>query len=133
MLEGESSTFDSILKVLGINPESLAIRLGRGVLGRVSYVAALAMVALAVVAYKSTDKLVQVVVIAAIAMLFLIYFFGILRFSIKHRDIALLEGAELLAWRQMDIHAKTVPIPPQQTVLADPGTKAISGPGDDPA
>jgi hypothetical protein len=44
-----------------------------------------------------------------IVLVFAIYFSGTLWFANRHPGIALLEGAELIQWRQMDMAAKTVP------------------------
>src|SRR5438309_11054829 len=96
---------EEFFKSLGLSGIS-RIRLGHGVVSRVSYVAAVALIALGIVAYKTGNEQLRSGVAVGIALIFLIYFFTILRFAAKYKEIALLEGAELLAWRQMDISAK---------------------------
>jgi hypothetical protein len=47
-----------------------------------------------------------------IAALFVLYFLGALWFVHHHPGEALLEGAELIRWRQMEIAAKDVTVTP---------------------
>ena len=124
---------EEFLKGLGISGETISrIRLGRGVVGRVSYVAALTIAALALIAYKASGERLRIGIAATISIVFLIYFFRTLRFAEKHKDLALLEGAELLALRQMELRAKSVPNPPQQPVLPDPGNRPLPDPDSEP-
>jgi hypothetical protein len=45
-----------------------------------------------------------------VVLVFVIYFSGTLWFANRHPGVALLEGAELIQWRQMDLATETVPI-----------------------
>jgi hypothetical protein len=93
----------------GINASSLdRIRLARGVIGKTSYVAAAAVLALGGVAWRLDDPIYLLVEAILIVLVFTAYFAGTLWFANRHPGVALLEGAELIQWRQMDIAAKTV-------------------------
>ncbi len=98
----------------GINVSSLdQIRLARGVVGKASYVALAAVLMLGGVAggiaWRWHDPILLMVVSILMAVVFMVYFAGILWFANRHPGVALLEGAELIQWRQMDIAARAVP------------------------
>ena len=98
-----------ILEGSGLKVEQLdRIKLGRGVVGKSSYVAAAAFLVLAVAAVRITGSTLFAILIVAAVLLFLIYFIGTLWFAAKNPGLALLEGAELIQWRQMDMGAKGV-------------------------
>jgi hypothetical protein len=91
------------LEQSGLNASTLdRIRLARGVLGKTSYVAVAAIAALALL--RDTNYLLSVLVTAV----FVVYYGGALWFANRHPGVALLEGAELIQWRQMDIAAKSI-------------------------
>lgn len=99
-----------LLESAGISANSLdRIRLARGVVGKASYVAAAALVGLGVVAWglRDTDLLIKAGML--IVALFAVYFVGVLWFAHKHPGLSLLEGAELIQWRQLEIAASDVP------------------------
>lgn len=90
------------------------VRLGPGVVGRSSYVAVAALVALIVVAWSLGNKPEYLLIVGVLAVvLFLVFFAGVLWFSHNHPDTALLEGAELVKWRQLEIAAKGVKTTPE--------------------
>jgi hypothetical protein len=98
------------LESTGINTSALdRIRLARGVVGKASYVAGAAVLGLAVVAWGLRDSTLLVADGALILALFLTYLVGVLWFANKHPGVALLEGAELLQWRQLEITASNPP------------------------
>jgi hypothetical protein len=98
-----------VLDQSGINASSLdRIRLARGVVGKASYVAVAAVLALGGIAWGLRDPIYLLVVAVLIVLVFAIYFSGTLWFANRHPGVALLEGAELIQWRQMDIAAKTI-------------------------
>jgi hypothetical protein len=88
------------------------IRLPRGVVGKASYVAAFAIVGLAIVAWGLKEPIFLLIDAALIVVLFVVFLFGILWFANKHPGLALLEGAELIQWRQLDIAASDAPMLP---------------------
>jgi hypothetical protein len=99
-----------LLDQSGINASSLdRIRLARGVVGKASYVAVAAVLALGGIAWRLGDPIYLLVAAVLIVLVFAIYFSGTLWFANRHPGVALLEGAELIQWRQMDMAAKTVP------------------------
>jgi hypothetical protein len=98
-----------VLDQSGINASSLdRIRLARGVVGKASYVAVAAVLALGGIAWRLRDPIYLLVAAVLIVLVFAIYFSGTLWFANRHPGVALLEGAELIQWRQMDIAAKTI-------------------------
>lgn len=93
----------------GISTTSLdKIRLARGVVGKASYVAGATIFALAVVAFSLREPFYLFCVAALSVFVFVAYFIGALWFAHKHPGVALLEGAELIQWRQLDMAAKDV-------------------------
>jgi hypothetical protein len=98
------------LESAGIRASGLdRIRLARGVVGKASYVAAAAVIALAAVAWGLRDSTFLFADAILIVLLFAAYFAGVLWFANKHPGVALLEGAELIQWRQLDIAASNQP------------------------
>lgn len=113
-----------ILEAVGVSESSLdRVRLAQGVVGKSSYVAGTALLALLVVAFSLRDSGYLLAVGCIILVLFCAYFGGVLWFANKHPDMALLEGAELVKWRQIEMAAKGQPsLPPstQQVIGSDP-------------
>jgi hypothetical protein len=108
------------LQQVGINASTLdRVRLVRGVVGKTSYVAAAAVLTLAAIAWRLTDPNLLLVDAGLVVLIFVLYFAGVLWFANRHPGVALLEGAELIQWRQMDVAAKSgseigrVPVPPE--------------------
>ena len=64
---------------------------------------------LAVVAYGLGDPWLRIAVGVLAVVLFAMYFVGVLWFANKHPGLALLEGAELIQWRQLDMTASDLP------------------------
>ena len=52
--------------------------------------------------------------------LFLFYFISTQRFADKNPGVALLEGAELIRWKQVELAAKNLPSPPATPAVVDP-------------
>jgi hypothetical protein len=116
------------LQAAGISAASLdRIRLARGVVGKASYVAGATIFALGVVAFTLRDPAYLFYVAALAVSVFVIYFVGILWFAHKHPGLSLLEGAELIQWRQMEMTANNVPeatrIAGSQRTLISPANK----------
>jgi hypothetical protein len=98
---------NEILRGAGLSESSLdKIRLGSGVVGRTSSVALMAMIAFGVIGYSLKEPLYLLILALIMAVVFAGYFIGILRFANKNPDLALLEGAELVHWRQIEMAAK---------------------------
>jgi hypothetical protein len=104
----------SALEGAGISTSSLdSIRLARGFVGKASYVAGIALLALGAAALRGGDTMVVSFLMVAV---FTVYFLGALWFAHRHPGEALLEGAELIKWRQMEIGAKDITVTPSLTV-----------------
>ena len=105
----------------GLNVEAFdRIKLGRGVVGKVSYVAAAALLVLAAAALRISGVWLFAGLIGATVIVFLAYIMGILWFATKNPGIALLEGAELIQWRQMEMGVKGVKSIPQEPNIEPP-------------
>ena len=112
-----------ILESVGVSESSLdRVRLSHGVVGKSSYVAGVALLALLMVAYSLKDSSYLFAVACFILVLFFGYFGGVLWFANRHPDMALLEGAELVKWRQIEMAAKEMP-----SITHDNTPKAIGG------
>jgi hypothetical protein len=95
-----------VLEAVGVSESSLdRIRLAQGVVGKSSYVAGLALLALLVVGFSLRDPVYLLVVAFLIVIVFFVFFGGVLWFAHKRPDMALLEGAELIKWRQIEMAA----------------------------
>jgi hypothetical protein len=106
---GIPNEINKALAQMGLNASSLeSVKLARGVVGKASYVAFAAMLALGVVAYSLKDPLFLFLLALLVVVLFAFYFGGALWFANKHPGLSLLEGAELLQWRQLEMAAKNV-------------------------
>ncbi|MBM6583258.1 hypothetical protein ILT44_23940 [Microvirga sp. BT689] len=95
------------LEGAGISATSVErIRLAKGVVGKTSYVAGAALFALAVVGWSLKDPLYQIILAVLVVFVFIAYYFGSLWFANRHPGAALLEGAELIQWRQLEMSSK---------------------------
>jgi hypothetical protein len=98
------------LESAGVNTSMLdRIRLARGVVGKASYVAGAAVLGLAIVAWQLHESWLLFMDALLIVVLFIAYLVGVLWFANKHPGVALLEGAELIQWRQLEITASDPP------------------------
>lgn len=113
-----------ILGKVGLSSEGVdRVRLAQGVVGKTTYALAGTLGVLAVAAFGARDNTWAVLGIVGCAILaFCVYFAGVLWFSATHPGLALLEGAELLRWRQMDVSAKGLAglVPPSLPVIPNP-------------
>lgn len=118
-----AADINKILEGVGLKTEAFdRIKLGRGVVGKVTYVVVTIVAALAIIALRTSDTLLLWGLLGSVVLVFLIYFAGVLSFASKNPGVSLLEGAELIQWRQMDMGikgAETLPMapniePPQQ-------------------
>jgi hypothetical protein len=115
------SDIRNLLDQTGLKIEGLdRIRLARGVVGKASYVAAALLAVFGIIAFELRDTNALVGLGALAAVTFLAYLFCVLRFATRNPGLALLEGAELIQWRQMDMAAKDMPVIPVQPNVAAP-------------
>ncbi len=98
-----------MLSKAGVNASALdRIRLAQGVVGKSSYVAAAALIALGAVAVGLRDTSALLVIGVFVLVVFIVYFFGVMWFAHRHPGESLLEGSELIQWRQIEMGAKEV-------------------------
>jgi hypothetical protein len=111
----------------GVNATSLdRIRLARGVVGKTSYVALATVLTLGGIAggiaWTSSNPIYPFVLAILIVVVVMAYLASTFWFANRNPGIALLEGAELIQWRQMDIAARTIPSIENEPVL-EPDTR----------
>jgi hypothetical protein len=100
---------NEILSRTGISAEALdRIRLAQGFVGKSSYVAVSAILMLGALAFALREPSYLLVVACFILVTFLVFFFGALWFAYSRPGEALLEGAELIKWRQLEMKASDV-------------------------
>lgn len=95
-----------------LDPENLIsgsfdrIKLGSGVVGKVTNGLLGLFALLGIVAYGLRGEIWSLLLLAAVAVvLFLTYAFGVAFYAVKHPNLAALEGSDLIRWRQMDMAA----------------------------
>lgn len=108
------------LQEAGVSASALdRIRFARGVVGKSSYVAGAAFLTLVSVAWSLRDPGYLLALALIVLVLFICYFVGVLWFAHRHPGEALLEGAELIHWRQLEMGVKGAPaLPPSPNVTA---------------
>lgn len=110
-----------ILEKYGINSESLhKIHFGQGVVGKSSLVAIAACATIAFIASRFHGDWFLASALAAIVIGFPWYIRKITRFAKKNPELALMEGATLLAWKQTQLAAKEIPEPPNEPLISNP-------------
>jgi hypothetical protein len=120
-------------KGLGISGELVdRIRLGGGLVGKVTNAVIVFFVLLIVAAYKANAERLLAGIVIVGAVIFLIYMFSMIVFAVKNPTQMLLSGSEFVAWRQIEISAKSVPNPPSEPITIDPGPKALPNSEDEP-
>jgi len=122
------SRLEDALEKAGIKASAVnRIRLAKGVVGKASYVAASAVAGLALLAWLLHDPRFVLVDAVLIFILFVSYLIGVLWFSNRHPGLALLEGADLIQWRQLEMAAKGLPAAeldePQQRIASRRGPR----------
>ncbi len=93
-------------------------------MGKTSYVAIAALIVLATAVARLGSDWMKLVVALVTLGLFLFYIISTHRFADRNPGAALLEGAELIRWKQYELAAKNLPSPPATPLTADP-TKAL--------
>ena len=123
----QKSRGPDLLKALGFAEESVQrVRLGRGVVGRTTYAVVVALGVLGVVASR-VDPEALLWVAGLVVGLFILYFAGVLFFAQRNPGTALLEGAELLRWRQSELAAKGLGRIAPAPALQEPAEPAAGG------
>lgn len=102
------------------------VKLSRGVVGKSSQVAMAAFAVLGLVAWNLREPSYLIVLACLVSILLAAYFVAVLWFANKNPGVALLEGAELIQWRQLEASAKGVVATPELTANTNP-RPAITG------
>lgn len=88
-------------------------------MGKATYAIMGVMGVLGILAYKATPEHV-IPLMWAVLSVFGLYFIGIVLFGLINPGAALLEGAELVKWKKIDLEAKSLPVPPVTVAISDP-------------
>jgi hypothetical protein len=114
MPNGNKSIGDSIKEVLlthlGVTSESLhRIKLGRGAVGKITVIAVAALIAIGAVGLKLSNAGFILAVVAILGIVALSGLACILYVIIKQPEMAVLEGAELVLYKQITLGVKGQP------------------------
>jgi hypothetical protein len=85
------------------------VRLGQGVVGKISYVAAILMTGLGVIGWTLGDGYLKLAVAVLMVLAGAGYLTSVLWYADKHPQTSLLEGADLVQWRQLEMAARDKP------------------------
>jgi hypothetical protein len=111
-----------VLSQLGVTSESLhKIKLGRGAVGKISVITAAALIAIGGVGLKLSDggAFPILVVIGALVLIALAGLGCVLYVITKQPEIAVLEGAELVLYKQITLGVKGQPVLSPPTPVAE--------------
>jgi hypothetical protein len=125
------SPLSSALRAVNFGSSGIdKIKLGSGVVGKL----AATQMGLYVVCFAAlvAGAVMQnpIMVFSSLGVAACGYVFGSLSsmiFAARHPDLALLEGAELVSFRQIEMAAKSIPIPPSQPNTAPPSLPPTEG------
>lgn len=92
-------------------------------MGKTSWVVAAAVLVVGGIAVGIPDTSYRFVLALGVLGLCVVYFVGVVLFAHRHPGVSLLEGAELIQWRQMDIAAKAGPPIEGQPILPGPASE----------
>jgi hypothetical protein len=95
------------------------IRLARGVVGKTSVVAGIALLVLGSIAWRINAQLLLVMT-GAVLLAFFAYLAAVLWFAHRHPEQALLEGAEIIQYREQEMAAKGAPMLPRSAPTTPP-------------
>ena len=83
------------------------IRLAHGVVGKASVVAGIVLLALGAIAMR-VDSDLLLVMAGVVVLVFFVYLAAMLWFAHRHPEQALLEGAEIIQYRQLELAARGI-------------------------
>jgi hypothetical protein len=87
------------------------IRLSRGVVGKASVVAGIALLVLGSIAWRIDAGWLPMMA-GAVLLAFFVYLGAVLWFAHRHPEQALLEGAEIIQYREQEMIGKGLGVPP---------------------
>jgi hypothetical protein len=113
-----------ILKDIGQSAGGV-FRFGTGVMGKSAILMFVLLVVFGLAIWKlqGTAAIVGIAILGALT--FFLWLIAILRYTSKHPEAALLEGAEWTAWKKFEASAKTVVNPPALPAIADPNAPPL--------
>lgn len=115
-----------ILEGCGISTEAYEkIKFPQGVVGKTSLIVAMGLVVLAIIAMRTTSQYLLVLLFIAVVVLVVWHCIRTREFAEKNPALALTEGAELLAYRKIELGAKDFSNPPQQILTDNPSDKPL--------
>ncbi len=101
------------------------IKFGSGVIGKTGTVMLGVVIVFGIVAYRIDGFWALAGIALLTAAVFLVYLFATLRFAERNPNIAVLEGAELIQAKRLDLGASEMPALPDQTVGPNPLTVGV--------
>ena len=105
-------------------------KLGSGVLGKSAIAIGIFIAVGGVAVWRLHSDAAIIGTIGILAVIFLLWFFPVMRFVEKHPDAALLEGAEWTGWQRFQAAAKGyIPQAPEREPTLLPGSPQASLPG----
>jgi hypothetical protein len=119
---------DEILQQVGITKGGSfqRIRLGRGAAGKATNIMLGVCAVFGVIAVALGGNVTALMILAAMLMvLALIVIWGVLDFARANPAQALLEGADLVKWREIDMAAKNIPALPPGPSGPDPQNPVV--------
>lgn len=105
------------------------IKCGGGVVGKTSNVGIVLLIVIGFITYnKIEDQLIILALVVAMVGLFVFYLIKILSFAEKNPEIAVLEGMELVSYKEVDLASKSIPNPaPNNKSINNSNTKLTKG------
>lgn len=101
-------------------------KFGSGVLGKSAIAVGIFLLAIPVAVWRLHSDLAVLGALVFGALIFLLWFFSVLRFANQHPDLALLDGAEWTGWKKFEAAAKgSAPTAEQLKITSAPGTFSL--------
>lgn len=118
---------DTALDKLGFTSESIQkIKFGRGVVGKLSVLSAIAIVGVIAIGLKFGSPSTLLMLLEFLAGLLALSIGAIVFVVCKHPEISVLEGAELIRYKQLSLGVKGQPqLPTQSPPVPDPQGDAV--------
>ncbi|MEO7860170.1 MAG: hypothetical protein ABIU05_06950 [Nitrospirales bacterium] len=121
-------SLEQLLKDVGIKSETLnSVRLGPGVVGRSATVTAVALIVLAVAAYKLNNEYLLFATVCLAVLICVGFCWWAMRYADRNPGAALLEGAELVTWRMQELASKSIHKLPNTPEVSDPSAPLTTG------
>jgi hypothetical protein len=114
------SNLDDPTRALFARMQALGhIRLARGVVGKASVVAGIAILVLGGIAWRIDSGLLPMMA-GAVLLAFFAYLAAVLWFAHRHPEQALLEGAEIIQYREQEMAKGVIELPHSAPTTPEP-------------